>query len=260
MILAFLQFGKTVTESKKDPIKLLKLLDIFASLSMLRSSFREMRRLLDCGVPRVVSFITDYCNKLLGDEYKPVLTQVLIIKRSWKHEKFREKILLSEILNLVKAVESNLKTSSKNVKGTRLGGLLGDSWIKEHEEYTYYYSAMYLQESWGKLPGLLSREGLILFSGGRATARNLVKQRLKSFNVAFDEIYTRQSNWVIADNDLRNKTRCAIIHTVVPVYRSYLQSYRPLVQQEQGPKKYLKYTVQSLEKVLSSVFHRKAIK
>jgi len=41
-ILAFLQFGKTVTESKKDPIKLLKLLDIFASLNKLRLDFNRL--------------------------------------------------------------------------------------------------------------------------------------------------------------------------------------------------------------------------
>ncbi|KAL0407890.1 UNVERIFIED_CONTAM: hypothetical protein Sradi_1723400 [Sesamum radiatum] len=187
-ILAFLQFGKMVTESKKDPIKLLKLLDIFASLSKLRLDFNRLfggdacaeiqnltrdliKRVIegaceifwellvqvelqrhaqppaDCSIPRVVTFITDYCNKLLGDDYKPILTQVLVIERSWKHEKFQERILVGELLNLVKAIELNLETWSKGyedavssylflmnnhwhlykyLKGTKLGGLLGD--------------------------------------------------------------------------------------------------------------------------------------
>ncbi|KAL0312230.1 UNVERIFIED_CONTAM: hypothetical protein Sradi_5622300 [Sesamum radiatum] len=156
-ILAFLQFGKTVTESKKDPIKLLKLLDIFASLNKLRLDFNRLfggapcaeiqnltrdliKRVIegaseifwellvqvelqrhtpppsDCSIPRVVSFITDYCNKLLGDDYKPILTQVLVIERSWKHEKFQERILINELLNLVKAIE--LKTWKEGVMKT----------------------------------------------------------------------------------------------------------------------------------------------
>ncbi|KAL1210466.1 Exocyst complex component EXO70I [Cardamine amara subsp. amara] len=41
-MLAFLQFGKTVTDSKKDPIKLLKLLDIFTSLNKLRADFNRL--------------------------------------------------------------------------------------------------------------------------------------------------------------------------------------------------------------------------
>ncbi|KAL3818415.1 hypothetical protein ACJIZ3_004320 [Penstemon smallii] len=321
-MLAFLQFGKTVTESKKDPIKLLKLLDIFASLSKLRLDFNRLfggapcaeiqnltrdliRRVIegaceifwellvqvelqrqtpppsDCSIPRVVVFITDYCNKLLGDDYKPILTQALVIERSWRHEKFQERILTGELLNLVKAIELNLETWSKNyedpvssylflmnnhwhlykyLKGTKLGGLLGDSWLREHEEYKEYYSNMYLRESWGKFPALLSREGLILFSGGRATARNLVKQRLKSFNEAFDGMYKKQSNWVIADKELREKTCEVIIQTIVPVYRSYMQNYGPLVEQESHASKYAKYTAQSLEKMFGSLFLPKIVR
>lgn len=320
--LAFLQFGKMVTESKKDPIKLLKLMDIFASLSKLRLDFNRLfggppcaeiqnltRDLIksviggaceifwellvqvelqrhsppppDCSVPRVVSFITDYCNKLLSDDYKPIVTQILVIERSWKHEKFQERILLNELLNLVKAIELNLETWSKGyedavssylflmnnhwhlykyLKNTKLGVLLGDAWLREQEQYKDYYSNLLFRESWGKLPALLSREGLILFSGGRATARNLVKQRLKSFNEAFDDMYKKQARCIIADKDLQEKTSQVITQTIVPVYRSYMQNYGPLVEQDQSASKYAKYTAESLEKMLNSLFHPKPSK
>ncbi|KAH0708344.1 hypothetical protein KY284_009771 [Solanum tuberosum] len=320
-ILAFLQFGKTVTESKKDPIKLLKLLDIFASLNKLRLDFNrlfggtacleiqnltrdliksviegaseifwellvqvELQRQMppppDGSVPKLIIFITDYCNKLLGDDYKSILTQVLIIERSWKQEKFQERLLINELLNIMRAVDVNLETWSKayqdvilsyvflmnnhwhlykHLKGTKLGGLMGDSRLKEHEQYKEYYSAFFLKESWGKLPALLSREGLILFSGGRATARDLVKKRLKAFNEAFDDMYKKQANWVMLDKDLRDKTCQSIIQAIVPVYRSYMQNYGPLVEQE-GSGKYVKYTAQSLEKVLNGLFHPKPLK
>ncbi|XP_057959456.1 exocyst complex component EXO70A1 [Malania oleifera] len=321
-ILAFLQFGKTVTESKKDPIKLLKLLDIFTSLNKLRLDFNRLfggtacveiqnltrdliKRVIDgaCeifwellvqvelqrqtpppsdgSVPRLVSFITDYCNKLLGDDYKPILTQVLVIHRSWKHEKFQERLLVDAVLNIVKAIELNLETWSKgytdatlsyfflmnnhwhlykHLKGTKLGDLLGDSWLREHEEFKDYYSAYFFRESWGKLPSLLSREGLIMFSGGRATARDLVKKRLKAFNEAFDDIYKKQSNWVLSDKDLREKTCQPIVQAIVPVYRSYMQNYGPLVEQDASSSKYARYTVQALEKMLTSLFQPKPTK
>ncbi|CAN6587947.1 hypothetical protein FF1_043429 [Malus domestica] len=321
-ILAFLQFGKTVTESKKDPIKLLKLLDIFASLNKLRLDFNRLfggpacieiqnltRDLIksvidgaaeifwelllqvqlqkqnpppqDGSVPKLVSFITDYCNKLLGDDYKPILTQVLIIYRSWKHEKFQEGLLINEVLEIVKAIELNLEawikayedTSLanlfamnnhwhlyKHLKGTKLGFLLGDAWLREHEQYKDYYSTVFLRESWGKLPGHLSREGLILFSGGRATARDLVKKRLKTFNEAFDDMYKKQSSWVVLDKDLREKTCHLIVQAVVPVYRSYMQNYGPLVEQDASSSKYAKYSVQTLEKMLMSLFQPKPVR
>ncbi|KAM1618141.1 hypothetical protein ACFX1R_018333 [Malus domestica] len=321
-ILAFLQFGKTVTESKKDPIKLLKLLDIFASLNKLRLDFNRLfggpacieiqiltRDLIksvidgaaeifwelllqvklqrqnpppqDGSVPKLVSFITDYCNKLLGDDYKPILTQVLIIYRSWKHEKFQEGLLINEVLEIVKAIELNLEawikayedTSLaslfamnnhwhlyKHLKGTKLGVLLGGAWLREHEQYKDYYFTVFLRDSWGKLPGHLSREGLILFSGGRATARDLVKKRLKSFNETFDDMYKKQSSWVMSDKDLREKTCQLIVQAVVPVYRSYMQNYGPLVEQDASSSKYAKYSVQTFEKMLMSLFQPKPVR
>lgn len=321
-ILAFLQFGKTVTESKKDPIKLLKLLDIFASLNKLRLDFNrlfggaacaeiqnltrdlikrvidgaaeifwellvqvELQRQnpppLDGNVPRLVSFITDYCNKLLGDDYKPILTQVLVIHRSWKRQSFQERLLVNEVLNIIKAVELNLETwvkayddpmisnffamnshwhLYKHLKGTKLGDLLGDSWLKEHEQYKDYYSTIFLRDSWGKLPGHLSREGLILFSGGRATARDLVKKRLKKFNEVFDEMYAKQLSWVMPERDLREKTTQLIVQAVVPVYRSYMQNYGPLVEQDGSSSKYAKYSVQKLEEMLLSLYQPKPVR
>lgn len=321
-ILAFLQFGKTVTESKKDPIKLLKLLDIFASLNKLRLDFNRLfggeacaeiqnltrdliKRVIegaceifwelsvqvelqrqspppaDGSVPRLVSFITDYCNRLLGDDYKPILTQALAIERSWKHEQFQERLLIDELLNLIKSIELNLETWSKayndvflsylfmmnnhwhlykHLKGTKLGSLLGDSWLREHEQYKEYFSAIYLKDSWQKLPALLSREGLILFSGGRATARDLVKKRLKAFNEAFDDMYKKHSNWVLSEKELREKTCQLIVQAIVPVYRSYMQNYGPLVEQDASASKYAKYTAQSLEQTLSSLFQPKPVR
>ncbi|XP_027329504.1 exocyst complex component EXO70A1 [Abrus precatorius] len=321
-ILAFLQFGKTVTESKKDPIKLLKLLDIFASLNKLRLDFNrlfggaacaeiqnltrdlikrvidgaaeifwellvqvELQRQnpppLDGNVPRLVSFITDYCNKLLGENYKPILTQVLIIHRSWKRQSFQEKLLVTEILNIVKAVELNVETwikayddpmlsnffamnnhwhLCKHLKGTKLGELLGDSWLRDHEQYRDYYSTIFLRDSWGKLPGHLSREGLILFSGGRATARDLVKKRLKKFNEVFDEMFAKQSSWIMPERDLREKTCQLIVQAVVPVYRSYMQNYGPLVEQDANSTKYAKYTVQKLEEMLLCLYRPKPVR
>lgn len=318
-ILAFLQFGKTVTESKKDPIKLLKLLDIFKSLNKLRMDFNRLfggaacleiqnltRDLIksvidgaceifwellvqvelqrqttppaDGGVPRLVGFITDYCNRLLGDDYKPILTQVLVIQRSWKNEKFQERLLINAILDILRAIQLNIETWSKayedtilsylflmnnhwhmykSLRGTKLGNLLGDPWLNEQEKLKDYYSTVYMRESWAKLPGLLSREGLILFSGGRATARDLVKKRLKKFNEAFDELYKKQCNCVVPDRDLRDKTCQLIVQAVVPVYRSYMQNYGPLVEQDPSAAKYAKFSADSLEKTITSLFHPK---
>lgn len=315
-MLAFLQFGKTVTDSKKDPIKLLKLLDIFTSLNKLRADFNRLfggaacieiqnftrdliKKLIDGaaeifwellvqveiqkqtpppsdgGVPRLVSFVTDYCNKLIGDKYKSTLTQVLLIHKSWRSERFQDNQLMVEVLRIIKAIEQNLDVWMKaypdqtlahffgmnnhwhlykNLKGTRIGDQLGDSWLKEHDQYKEYYATVFLRDSWGKLSSHLSREGLILFSGGHATARDLVKKRLKSFNDAFDEMYKKQSTWVLPEKDLRDRVCQQIVQAIVPVYRSYMQNYGPLVEKDASSSKYVRYTVVALEKILSSLY------
>ncbi|XP_010548545.1 PREDICTED: exocyst complex component EXO70A1-like [Tarenaya hassleriana] len=321
-ILAFLQFGKTVTESKKDPIKLLKLLDIFSSLNKLRADFNRLfggaacieiqnftRDLIksaidgaaeifwelriqveiqkqspppnDGGIPRLISFVTDYCNKLVGDKYKSTLTQVLLIHKSWKSEKFQEAIVTVEVLKIIKAVEQNLELWMKsypdltlcnlfamnnhwhlykNLKGTKIGQQLGEIWLREHEQYKDYYATLFLRDTWGKLPNHLSREGLILFSGGHATARDLVKKRLKAFNDAFDEMYKKHSAWVIPERDLRDRICQQIVQAIVPVYRSYMQNYGPLVEKDTSSSKYSRYTVQALEEMLCSVYIPKPVR
>ncbi|WOL13846.1 exocyst complex component EXO70A1-like [Canna indica] len=316
---AFLRFGKTVTETKKDPIKLLKLLDIFATLNKLRVDFNRLfggnacteiqnqtrdliKRVIEgaCEIfgeilhqvelqrqmppppngamPRFVSFVTDYCNKLLSEEYLPVLTQVLIIHQSWKKEKFQERLLTGAILDIFKALEANLETWLKsygdaslshifamnmhwhfynNLKGTKLGDLLGEAKLKVHAKLKDTYAEYFLRESWGNLPTLLRREGLALFSGGKTKARDLLKQKLKAFNESFSKLYQKQLNWVISEKELREKICQMIVQTVVPSYDSYMQNYGSLLEQDTNASKYVKYTAQNLENMLGSLFQHR---
>ncbi|KAJ1260659.1 hypothetical protein BS78_10G250000 [Paspalum vaginatum] len=315
-VLDFIRFGRAVADARKDPIKLLRLLDVFDALNRLRLDFnrlfggkacveiqsrtrelvkrvvdgavetfeellvqvelqRGMPPPVDGGVPRLVSFVAKYCNQLLGEQYRAVLTQVVTIHRSWRKEKFDDQMLVDAVLNIVRTLEVNFDTWAKaygdatlssiflmnvhwhffkHLKGTKLAELLGDAWLREHEQYKDYYSAVFLRESWGTLAPLLSREGLIMFSKGRATARDLVKQRLKSFNASFDEMFQKQSTWVISDRDLQQKTCHLVVQAIVPVYRSFMQNYGPLVEQDVSASRYVKYSAEDLDKMLNTLF------
>ncbi|XVE91070.1 hypothetical protein DITRI_Ditri20bG0126500 [Diplodiscus trichospermus] len=320
-ILSFLQFARSIAESKKGPIKLLNLLHIFSVLDNLRIDFNklfggeacieiktvttdlvtkvvngaseifwelpvqvEMERRSpppkDGGVPRLVSFVTDYCNQLLDDNYRPILTQVLKISQGWKHEKYQEELLTNRIYSIVREMAINLDAWSKayeqrdlsyifmmnnhchfhSLKGTKLGNLMGDSWLSAHGQYKEYYSALYLRESWGQLLAYLSVDNPVSVSS--ATARgdipDLPKKRLKAFSEAFDDTYKKQSNWVILDEGLRKKMYQLLVQAMVPAYRSYLQKYSLVV--ERNPTRNVKYTVQSLENMLSTLFQPKQIK
>ncbi|CBI25293.3 unnamed protein product, partial [Vitis vinifera] len=316
--LAFIQFGNTVTESKKDAVKLFKLLKIFHTLNELRLDFNRLfggkscieiriptrhliKRVIDgaCeifwellpqveahkgtsppsngSVPSLVSFVVDYCNQLLQDDYRPTMIQVLEIHQNWKHQKFQEELLRKEVRNIVEAVQRNLDAWSKAyedtslsyiflmnnhchlykaLKGTSLGNLIGDSQLKEHKKNKDYYASIYLRESWGMLPGLLGHEDETLFSGGRAMACSLVKKKLKAFNEALDGTYKKQSNWDVADENLRKRICQLVVDAIVPVYRSYIQKYGHFIEQD-GIKNVKIYSEEGLVSMLSSMFQPK---
>ena len=314
-ILSFLQFGKNVTESKKDPVKLLRLLEIFAALDKVRVDFNRLfggeaygdiqslirdliRRVVngaceiflelplqvklqrqvspppDGSVPRLVLFVTDYCNQLLGDNYRPILTQVLVIHQSWKQAKYEGGLLTRLIYSVIKEIALNLDEWSNshqditlsylfvmnnhchfcNLKGTKLGDMMGDSWVKAHEQYKNYYAGLYVRESWGKLFSFLRQDGLIASPSRKASNRELVKKKLKDFYQTFDYMVKKHSCWVVTDKNLREKICQLVVQAFLPVYRSYLQNYAVLVEENASGGKYVKYSANDLEKILSSLF------
>ncbi|MCE3050686.1 hypothetical protein HAX54_047886 [Datura stramonium] len=318
---SFIKFGNTVTKGKKEAIKLLKLLDMFASLNKLRSDFNRLFSGRACGeiqnqtrdliknvvtgtceifwelplqvelqrptsppvdgsVPRLVNFVTEYCNQLLEDEYWSTLIQVVEIHQGWNNESFEKGHLLNEMQNIIRVIEINLESWAKTyedaslsylflmnnhwylckyTRGTKLGELMGHEWIRGHEDYMEYYETLYLKESWGKLPALLSEEGLVLFPGGRAIDRQLVKKRLREFTEAFDEIYKKQSDWELCDKGLRWRIRQLVLHVVVPSYSSYLEKYTPSIEFEVASTAdhHTKYTAQTLENMITCLFEPK---
>jgi hypothetical protein len=52
--------------------------------------------------------------------------------------------------------------------------------------------------------------------------------RFKNFNLLFDELYQRQTQWTIPDNELREAVRLAVAEVLLPAYRSFIKRYRYL--------------------------------
>ncbi|XP_057535043.1 exocyst complex component EXO70A1-like [Amaranthus tricolor] len=231
---------------------------------------------LDGGVPRLVTFVTNYCVMLLENDYKPILTQVLSIHQIWNKKRSLEGILKYELQNILDSLEVNLETWSSTLEdtdlsyfflmnnyiylyefmqGTSLGDLVGDKMVNGYKRKMQNYAQAYLKHSWGKLPSILSEDELLLFSSGRTSSQELVKNRLREFNDTFEDLYKAQSNWIVSDNAaLREKACQLIVHTVVPYYRSFLRNYSHLVENESSSSKYVKYSASSLEGMICSLF------
>uniref|UniRef100_M4ENR2 Exocyst subunit Exo70 family protein n=1 Tax=Brassica campestris TaxID=3711 RepID=M4ENR2_BRACM len=289
-LLQLLRFGSRISKCKKSPPKLLKLLGCFSTMDNIRTEFnrlfkgelcsdirRETRELisnlvkgvceifwelpcqvelqrpnnpsLDGGVPKLVSVVTEYCNKLLGDKNKPVLSKILEIDLGWKKEKYQEEILIGHIYNILREIALNLDAWSSSSKETALSYIF---MMNNHS----HFSALYVKESWGKLLSLLTIKSQ---PARRKRARESIKRTLQDFANGFDEIYTKQSDWVVEDERLRWKICQAMVRTVVPRYKSYLQSYIMLLVEEDPmrPGNDLSYTPKGLEMKLKTMFQSK---
>ncbi|KAL4584529.1 hypothetical protein LXL04_009132 [Taraxacum kok-saghyz] len=218
----------------------------------------------DGTVPRLVIFVTEYANELLDDDYRFELEQVLKIQSSWDNEsKFTNGLVYIEVQNIMKSLELNLETwakryddvslsciflmntscyLSKHLKGTKLGDLMGESWINKHEVHVQYYTSLYLQKSWGKI---------------KIQAMSNERNKIKGFNDVFDDVYKKQSEWVVCDRDLRWKTCEKIMEVVIPIYKSLVESGDTRSPNRFSPNKYVKYSVETLENMLTSMFRSK---
>ena len=140
------------------------------------------------------------------------------------------------------------------LKETKIGNLMGDSWLSAHGQYKEYYLALYLRKSLGKLLACLSQDNRVASFSTMGTIFDLPKKRLKEFNEAFDDMYKKRLNWVIFNENFRKKIHQLVVQTFVPTYRSYLQKYSLLVEHNDNAARNVKYTVQSLENMFSTLF------
>lgn len=59
--------------------------------------------------------------------------------------------------------------------------------------------------------------------GNSGISRAMVKDRFKTFNVQFEELHQRQSQWTVPDSELRESLRLAVAEVVLPAYRSFIK-------------------------------------
>ncbi|KAI4382026.1 hypothetical protein MLD38_008038 [Melastoma candidum] len=220
--------------------------EIFWELSFQVELQRQSQPPSDGSIPLLVDFVMSYCNQLLGDAYRPTMIQVLAIHQSWNFKKYQEGHFSHQVYNIVKELNLNLDEWSKayhdralsylfmmnnhhhfcKLKGTRLGDMMGESWLKAHEQYRDHYAALYFKESWGKLLNLLTEEFSDSCPGDEEGCRNLMIRKLKSFHDAFEGTYKEQFNWTIPDESLRESTCRLIKQAIMPAYKCCMEQYQ----------------------------------
>ncbi|RXH84956.1 hypothetical protein DVH24_041724 [Malus domestica] len=138
----------------------------------------------------------------------------------------------------------------QKAKDSELGLLLGDDWIRKHTAKVRQYHVNYQRSSWNKVLGVLK-----LDSGSLApsAAVKSMKEKLKLFNIYFDEICKTQSNWVVFDDQLRGDLIISLVKILLPAYQSFIGRF-PNVPEIGRHDKYIKYATEDVEAKINDLF------
>ncbi|KAL2534534.1 exocyst subunit exo70 family protein A2 [Abeliophyllum distichum] len=159
---------------------------------------------------------------------------------------------------------NNIHYIVRSVRKSEAKDLLGDDWVQIHRRVVQQHANQYKRISWSKILQCLSIQGLQGGSGsfgdGGSTnnvSRAMIKDRFKSFNIQFEELHQRQSQWTVPDTELRESLRLAVAEVLLPAYRSFIKRYGPLIQGGKNPQKYIRYGPEDLERMLAEFFEGK---
>ncbi|CAL9173076.1 unnamed protein product [Musa hybrid cultivar] len=187
-----------------------------------------------------------------GESMTPVAHRVLLLM-SYLEVNLEEKSKLYEDAGMQYVfLMNNVLYIVQKVKESELMVLLGDNWVRKRQGQIRQYSMQYLRTSWTKVLSFLKDEGLVGSSHG--LSKTVLKEKFKSFNFAFEEIYKTQSAWKVPDPQLRAELRISISEMILPAYRAFLARFGGYLEGAWHSTKYIKYTVEDLEKCLADFF------
>lgn len=139
----------------------------------------------------------------------------------------------------------------QKVKDGDLGLLLGDDWIRKHNVKVRQYHMNYQRSSWNKMLGLLKVDNT---AEGMSGLGKTMKEKLKQFNIQFDEICKVHSTWVVFDEQLREELKISLARLLVPAYGSFIGRFQNLGDIGKNADRYIRYGVEDIEARINELF------
>ncbi|CAL5324965.1 hypothetical protein CsSME_00004131 [Camellia sinensis var. sinensis] len=143
---------------------------------------------------------------------------------------------------------NNIHYMAEKVKGSELRTILGDEWIRKRNWKFQQHAMNYERATWSSILSLLKDEG-IHYPGSNSVSKTLLKERLQSFYVAFEEVYKSQTGWLIPDTQLREDLRISTSLKVIQAYRTFVGRHTSHLSE-----KNIKYSADDLENYLLDLF------
>lgn len=143
---------------------------------------------------------------------------------------------------------NNIHYMAQKVRGSELSQIFGEDWVRKHYKMFQQLAMNYERASWSSILSYLREDG-IQNPGSNSVSKNVLKERLRSFNLAFEEIYKSQTAWIIHDPRLREDLRISTSLRVIHAYRAFYGRCNNHVSD-----KFIKYTPDDLEGYLLDLF------
>ncbi|KAJ8615435.1 hypothetical protein MRB53_034807 [Persea americana] len=269
--------GRACTEMRESALSLTKRLaqtaqETFGDFEEAIEKDATKTTVADGTVHPLTSYVINYVKFLF--DYQPILKQLF---REFDGGEDTESHMASVTMRIMQALQTNLDGKSKQYKDAALtplflmnnlhymvksvckseaNDLLGTDWVQRHRRIVQQHANQYKRIAWGKILQCLSVQG---GDGGNSSviSRAMVKDRFKTFNVQFEELHQRQSQWTVPDSELREYLRLAIAEVLLPAYRSFLKRFGPMIENGKNPQKYIRYKAEDLDHMLGEFFEGK---
>ncbi|KAE8706244.1 serine carboxypeptidase-like 25-like isoform X1 [Hibiscus syriacus] len=141
---------------------------------------------------------------------------------------------------------NNIHYMVQKVKNSELQAIFGDKWIRKHNWKFQQHAMDYERATWSTILPLLKDESN---SSNSSISRTLLKERLRSFYVAFEDVYKTQTAWVIPDLHLREDLRISTSLKVIQAYRTFVGR-----QMQHIGEKHIRYNAEDLQDYLLDLF------
>jgi len=233
----------------------------------------------DGTVHMLTSYVINYVKFLL--DYQNTLNELF---SEGEMEERSPSYLASATMRIMQVLQSNLEGKSKlykdpamshlflmnnihymvkSVRRSEAKDMLGDDWIQRQRRIVQQHAASYQRAAWNKvLQYITGSGGGSSDMGGSSTqsgvSKSQLKERLKGFSLTFEDLYQRQTQWTIPDNDLRDAVRLQVQEVVLPAYRSFIKRHSSYIEAGKSLNKYVKYTPDDLERMLNELFEGKS--
>ncbi|CAN1137639.1 Exocyst complex component EXO70E2 [Linum perenne] len=142
---------------------------------------------------------------------------------------------------------NNIHYMAQKVKNSpALRHIFGDDWIRKRNWKFQQHAMNYERATWSSILSLLKDEGN---SHPSSISRSQLREMIKNFYAAFEDVYRTQTSWLIPDGQLREDLRISTALKVIQAYRTFIGRHTNSIGD-----RHIKYSADDLQNYLLDLF------